>query len=353
MRFTRDFVLVTTFLTPKSQLQDPLPFCVNIVRDYLYPVIVMNSKKLVITGSSGLVGTAIREIASKYSQYTFVFLTSRDCDLTDYDETRDCFMRERPDIVIHLAACVGGLYKNMKYPVKMFEDNIMMNHNVVKCCYEVNVSQMICILSTCIFPDAEGDSPLLLETMLHDGAPHSSNFAYAYAKRMMEVQCHAYNTQYNTNYSCIIPTNIYGTNDNYSIEDGHVIPSLIHKCYLAKQNQVPFEVRGSGRPLRQFLFSRDLAEVLLLSIGRLSRDTVIVSTDMEYTIRDVAMMIARDFDYEHNVVFDATFADGQYRKTASNSKFKMLFPEISMTHLRDGLRDSIRYFNENYDNIRK
>jgi GDP-L-fucose synthase len=360
----------------------------------IYPVIVMNSKKLVITGSSGLVGSAIREIAPKYPQYTFVFLTSSDCDLTDYVATRDCFMRERPAIVIHLAARVGGLYKNMEYPVEMFEHNIMMNHNVVKCCYEANVSQMICLLSTCIFPEAgnlrfpclnasrlyatlsqdpslarEGGfardtnakrlsggsqgGPLLAETMLHDGSPHPSNFAYAYAKRMMEVQCRAYNSQYNTNYSCIIPTNIYGANDYYSLEDGHVIPALIHKCYLAKQNQVPFEVRGSGSPLRQFLFSRDLAEVLMLSIGRLFRDIVIVSPDAEYTIREVATMIARDFDYEHNVVFNSSFADGQYKKTASTAKFKSLFPEIAMTTLEDGLRESVKFVRDNYDTIRK
>ena len=316
----------------------------------------MNSKKIVITGSSGLVGSAIREIAHKYPQYTFVFLTSRDCDLTDCVATRDCFTREHPDIVIHLAACVGGLYKNMKYPVEMFERNIMMNHNVVKCCYEANVSQMICLLSTCIFPTASyagSGSRLLAETMLHDGEPHPSNFAYAYAKRMMEVQCRAYNSQYNTNYSCIIPTNIYGANDNYSLEDGHVIPALIHKCYLAKKQNIPFEVRGSGCPLRQFLFSRDLAEVLMLSVGRLSRDIVIVSPDVEYTIREVATLIARELDYEEHLVFNSSFADGQYKKTASNKKFGILFPEIAMTSLEDGLRESVKFVLDNYNTIRK
>lgn len=121
----------------------------------------------------------------------------------------------------------------MNYKVDMLEKNVLINFNVIKCSYEVQVEKLICMLSTCIFPDKT--TYPIDETMLHDGPPHTSNHAYAYAKRVLEIHCRAYNEQYNTNFCCIIPTNIYGPHDNYSLQDGHVIPALIHKCYLAKK----------------------------------------------------------------------------------------------------------------------
>jgi len=190
----------------------------------------MNNKKILITGSSGLVGNAFRKIAQDY-EYEFIFSTSSDCDLTNYEKTYEYFNLVKPNYVIHLAACVGGLYKNMNFKVDMLEKNLLINFNVLKCCHQVNVDKCICILSTCIFPD--NTTYPIDETMLHNGPPHTSNDAYAYAKRMMEIHCRAYNEQYNTNFSCIIPTNIYGPHDNFSLEDGHVIPALIHRCYLA------------------------------------------------------------------------------------------------------------------------
>ena len=120
------------------------------------------------------------------------------------------------------------------------EKNILINMNVLKVCHEIKVKKLVSCLSTCIFPDKT--SYPIDETMLHDGPPHTSNDAYAYAKRMLEIQSKAYQQQYDDNFICVIPTNIYGEHDNYSIECGHVIPALIHKCYLAKQENKPFVV---------------------------------------------------------------------------------------------------------------
>ena len=163
-------------------------------------------KTILITGSSGLVGSAFQKISPGYN-YNFIFSTSSDADLTNYAETKRLFEIVKPHYVIHLAACVGGLYKNMNFKVDMLEKNLQINLNVLKCAYEVKVDKCVCILSTCIFPDKT--TYPIDETMLHDGPPHSSNDAYAYAKRIMEVHCRAYNEQYNTNFSCIIPTNIF------------------------------------------------------------------------------------------------------------------------------------------------
>jgi GDP-L-fucose synthase len=189
--------------------------------------------------------------------------------------------------------------------------------------------------------------------MLHDGPPHFSNDAYAYAKRIMEVHCRAYNEQHNTNFSCIIPTNIYGPGDNYSLEYGHVIPALIHKCYLAKEQQVQFEVRGSGSPLRQFIYSEDFATIVMNCLDSLNRENLIVSTSEEYSIKDVAFHIAREFDYDEHVVFNNKYSDGQFKKTASNEKLKKMIPELKFTDIEEGIRRSVDFFKDNFDVCRK
>jgi GDP-L-fucose synthase len=313
---------------------------------------IYTKPKLLITGGNGLVGSAFKEIAHQYEdKYDFIFLSSSDCDLTDYECTLSLFQSIRPKIVIHLAACVGGLYKNMNYKLDMFEKNVLINMNVLRSCHLTDIDRVICMLSTCIFPD-DTEYPIN-EHMLHDGPPHYSNDAYAYAKRMMEVHCRAYNDQYGRNYSCIIPTNIYGKHDNYSLEDGHVIPALIHKCYLAKKNNVDFEVRGTGKPLRQFILSTDLAHGIMQNIDRDHCANMIISTSEEITIGEVACLIAAEFDYEHHVKSNSNYSDGQYKKTADNSKFLSMNPGFNFTDFKVGLRDAVKFFVENYDTCRK
>jgi len=311
--------------------------------------------KILITGSSGLVGNAFKLIASDYPNYEFIFASSIDCNLEDIVETRKYFNIKRPDYVIHLAACVGGLYKNMNNKVEMLEKNLIINYNVIKSSYENRVSKLICMLSTCIFPDKTVYP--ISEEMLHDGPPHISNDAYAYAKRMMEIQCRSYNEQYNTNYSCIIPTNIYGPYDNYSLLDGHVIPALIHKCYLAKQNNKPFEVYGTGKPLRQFIYSEDLARCILNCLDKLHKESLIITGLEEHSIKDIATMIAKEFDYEDNIIFNTLYSDGQYKKTADNSKLLKLLNEssnnINFTDIQLGLHKACNFFKTNYESCRK
>jgi GDP-L-fucose synthase len=310
-------------------------------------------KKILITGGSGLVGSAFKNIAAEFTdQYEFIFLSSSDCNLENFDETMECFTKIKPHYIIHLAACVGGLYKNMNYKVDMLEKNLLINFNVIKCSYAVSVEKLICMLSTCIFPDKT--TYPIDESMLHNGPPHTSNDAYAYAKRVLEIHCRAYNEQYNTNFCCIIPTNIYGPHDNYSLQDGHVIPALIHKCYLAKQNNVPFEVLGSGKPLRQFIYSDDLARCILLTIDKINKENLIISTSEEYSIKDIATMIADEFEYTDNMVFNANYSDGQYKKTANNSKLlSFLGDDLEFIDMRKGIHNAVDFLKKNYGMCRK
>ena len=192
--------------------------------------------------------------------------------------------------------------------------------------------------------------------MLHNGPPHSSNDAYAYAKRMLEVQSKAYQEQYKDNFVCVIPTNIYGENDNYSLEDGHVIPALIHKCYLSKQNNEKFVVRGTGKPLRQFIYATDLAKLMLWVLESYDeKDSIIlsVSEEEEMSIGDVARLVAKEFDYEHMMTFDDSYSDGQFKKTADNSKLMSLYSDFKFTNMEEGMRNSVKWFIDHYDICRK
>lgn len=309
--------------------------------------------KILVTGGTGLIGKAIQKISSNY-HYEFIFIGSKDCDLTNFDETFHYFKKIQPDYVLHLAACVGGLFKNMNYKVEMYEKNIQINNNVLKSCHLVNVKKVISCLSTCIFPDKT--SYPIDESMLHNGPPHNSNDAYAYAKRMLEIQSKAYQEQYGSNFICIIPTNIYGPHDNYSLEDGHVIPSLIHRCYLNKKNNEKFVVRGTGKPLRQFIYSEDLAKLILWSLEKYnSKDSIILSVceKDETSIEHVARLVAKNYDYEDNIVFDDSFSDGQYKKTANNAKLMNLIKDFEFTKIEDGMKSSVQWFIQNYDTCRK
>jgi GDP-L-fucose synthase len=309
--------------------------------------------KILVTGGTGLVGHGIQSICKDYD-YEFIFLSSKDCDLLDLKQVQNLFEKEKPDFVIHLAACVGGLFKNMNYKVDMYEQNTLINYNVLKCCHNYKVKKVVSSLSTCIF--LHKTTYPIDEEMLHNGPPHSSNDAYAYAKRMLEVHSKAYQEQYGDNFICVIPTNIYGENDNYSIEDGHVIPALIHKCYLAKQENKSFVVCGTGKPLRQFIYSVDLAKLIMWSLLEYNEKSSIilsVSEDDEVSIRDVARLIAREFDYEHNMIFDTSYSDGQFKKTANNNKLKNLLPNFEFTNINIGIKKSVEWFKNKYPLLRK
>lgn len=309
-------------------------------------------EKILVTGGTGLVGSAIRSISLSYPTYEFIFLSSKNCDLTNWEQTYNFFNEFKPDYVIHLAANVGGLFKNMKYKVDMLESNFLINSNVLKASHLIKVKKLVACLSTCIFPDKT--TYPINESMLHLGPPHHSNDAYAYAKRILEIQCKAYREQYGDNFVCVIPTNIYGPNDNFNLEDAHVIPALIHKCYLAKQSNSPFEIAGTGSPLRQFIYSEDLAK-LIMCVLECYADTepiiLSVNEDEEISIRNLAIIIADEFEYK-NIIWDESKPDGQFKKTADNSKLKNLI-DFEFTDLKIGIKKTIKWFNENYDIVRK
>jgi GDP-L-fucose synthase len=312
-------------------------------------------KTILVTGGTGLVGSAIKTISQDYAdKYNFIYLKSSDCNLINYGSTLDYFIEKKPDFVIHLAANVGGLFKNMENPVQMLEENLIINLNVIKASHFIKVEKLIACLSTCIFPD--NITYPISEKDLHNGPPHTSNEGYAYSKRILQTLCNSYNNQYGDKFICVIPTNIYGPYDNFNLNDAHVIPALIHKCYLAKKNNVQFVVSGTGNPLRQFIYSEDLARNIMWVLEEyIEKEAIILSPNEadEISIGCVAKYIAKEFDYDAYLEFDTTKSDGQYKKTASNEKFRKYNPSFCFTKIEKGISDTISWFKQNYPNIRK
>ena len=314
------------------------------------------TEKVLVTGGSGLVGKALERVVRMSGKdiNNWTFISSTDYNLVSMEETMCCFKTIRPQIVIHLASCVGGLYKNMNNKVEMLEKNLMINYNVLKCAYIFEVNKVISCLSTCIFPDKT--TYPINEKMLHNGPPHNSNNTYAYAKRMLEIQSRAYQENYDKDFICIIPTNIYGPQDNYSLADGHVIPALIHRCYLAKQNNEDFVVKGTGKPLRQFMYSEDVGQIIINIINNYyDRKPIIIAPNEkdEISIGQVARYIAECFDYGDRITFDDSYSDGQYKKTADNLKFRAYMPDFKFTDIEIGIKKSVEWFVQNYETARK
>jgi GDP-L-fucose synthase len=300
--------------------------------------------KILVTGGNGLVGSEF--IGDHYYKPT-----SKEYNLKNTEDVNR-LMLKKFDSVIHTAGKVGGLGGNMNHKGEFFYDNIMINTNVIESARISGVKNLVAFLSTCVFPD-NIEYPLT-EKKIHLGPPHFSNDAYAYSKRMVDVQIRAYKEQYGLNYKSVIPTNIYGPNDNYDIKNGHVVPSLIHKCFLARENKTPLTIWGSGDPLREFIFSRDVAVLSEWVLHNYNEnEPIILSTSEEISIREVVDIIVEIMNFKGKVVFDTSKPDGQFRKPSDNSKIKNHLPNFKFTDLFDGLKETIEFFEKNYNILRK
>jgi GDP-L-fucose synthase len=311
---------------------------------------------VLVTGANGLVGMAVREqvAAGKLDAAArWFYASSKDADLRDPKSTEALFERVKPTHVLHLAAHVGGLFANMKYQVEFWRDNMAMQDNMFRCCKEHNVKRLVSCLSTCIFPDG---APLPMdESIIMSGPPHFSNRGYAYAKRMVLMLGDLYNEQYGTNFATVVPCNIFGKHDNFCIEDGHVLPGLMHKCHLAKAKNEPFVIWGSGKPLRQFIYSKDLASLMLWYLLESEKtEPVILATDPEdeISIADAAKMVAEAMEFKGEIVFDGTKADGQFQKTCSNAKLRAMRPDFKFTPVNQAIAETATWFSSNYDTCR-
>jgi len=302
-----------------------------------------------------MVGSAIRDVVAAgggMPNEEWIFVGRKDCDLTDLASTRALYSLHHPTHVINCAAKVGGLFANMKFNLLFFLDNMAINQNVLQCCHESDVAYCVTVISTCVFPDKT--TYPIDESMLHNGPPHNSNFGFSYAKRMVDVLNRGYHQEHKRHYISAIACSVFGPYDNFKLDEAHVIPSLIHKIYNAKISGLPLKVFGTGRPLRQFIYSMDLAQLLIWTIRNYRENEPImlsVGEEQEVSIADVVKQIVKSTNFEGEILYDTSMPEGQYKKTASNKKLLEHLPNFQFTPFNTAMEKTVRWFANNYSSI--
>lgn len=309
--------------------------------------------RVLITGAHGMVGSALRERLPSTSN--IICLSSSNVDLTNRYRTFEMIRFFKPQYVIHLAAKVGGVKANSDFLADFYTKNICMNTNILDACHESGVEKVVSMLSTCVYPD-DAEYPLV-ESAIHDGPPHPSNYAYAYAKRMIDIQSKAYRDQHGDNFVTIVPNNLYGAHDYFDLENSHVIPGMIRKIHEAKLNGTKVTLWGDGSPLREFTYSKDLAEIVLFVLEEYNgREPINVGCTDEYSIKEVAELTASYLEYDEGIEWDTSKPKGQYKKPSSNENFCKVVNDANKTleyaTLADGLKEMCQWFQAAYPNIR-
>ena len=301
---------------------------------------------ILVTGGSGLVGTALNSVLPDAH-----FLSSKECDLTNFDQTLAVIKNIRPKKIIHAAAKVGGVKSNSDNNGIFFRDNILINTNVLESSRITGVETVCSLLSTCVYPD-KVEYPLVEEN-IHNGEPHPSNFGYAYAKRMLEVQSRAYREQWGCNYFCLVPNNLYGINDNFHLKDSHVIPAIIRKVYESKNNDSDIILWGDGSPLREFTFAPDLASLMIHLLDFYDSPQILnVGSEEEVSIKQVAEAVCEILDVDQKrIIWDTSYLSGQLKKPSYHKKLKKII-DFEYTKLYDGLKITCEWFEKTYPNIR-
>jgi GDP-L-fucose synthase len=298
--------------------------------------------KILVTGGSGMVGKSLKKYLPDAT-----YISSKDYDLTSEYHVYQMFNNIKPDIIIHLAAKVGGIIDNITYPADYFDKNIIMNTLILKWAQQHNVKRFIGILSTCIYPDVVESYPIT-EDMLHLGPPAKTNFSYGYTKRALAVQIEAYNQQYGTQYQYLTPCNLYGEYDKYG-DNSHFIAALIKKIHNAKvNNENKITLFGDGSPLRQFMHSDDLAYIIKYCLDNNIYNNMNVAIDENLSIAEMAQIALKACDAEHiKIEYDITKPNGQYRKDVSIDLLKSKIPSFSPINLYDGIKKTYNYLIEN------
>ncbi|MBU1372443.1 MAG: GDP-L-fucose synthase [Bacteroidetes bacterium] len=278
------------------------------------------SAKIYVAGHNGMVGSAIVRKLEKEGYQNIVKRSSKELDLRDQIAVKDFVSKEKPDYVFLAAAKVGGIIANNTFRAEFLYDNLQIQNNVIHQSYLNNVKKLMFLGSSCIYPKM-APQPLKEEYLL-TGLLEESNEPYAIAKITGIKMCDAYRAQYGCNFISVMPTNLYGYNDNYHPQNSHVLPALIRKCYEAKINgNKTVTIWGSGSPMREFLFADDLADACFYLMQNYDEPNLInIGTGVDLTIKDLALLIKEIIGFEGDLVFDSTKPDGTPRKLMDVSK---------------------------------
>ena len=303
--------------------------------------------KIFVAGHRGLVGSAIVRTLEAAGYTSILTRTSSELDLCDGAAVYRFFAEEQPEYVFLAAAKVGGIVANNEYPADFIRDNLLIQTNVIDASYQNGVKKLLFLGSTCIYPKF-APQPMKEEHLL-TGILEPTNEPYAIAKIAGIKMCQSYNRQYGTRYISVMPTNLYGPNDNFDLKSSHVLPALIRKFHEAKKNlAATVEVWGTGTPLREFLYADDLADACLYLMNTYDDGEIVnIGVGKDITIRELAEKIKGVVGYEGEIVFDASKPDGTPRKLVDTTKLNGLGWHAK-TSLDEGLRLAYDWFLTNY-----
>ena len=304
-------------------------------------------KRVVVTGGAGFLGSAvIQKLRERGCENVFV-PRSKDYDLRDQQKIVSLYEKTRPEIVIHLAAVVGGIGANQANPGNFFYDNAIMGIQLMEYARQFGVAKFVALGTVCAYPKF---TPVpFREEDLWNGYPEETNAPYGLAKKMLLVQAQAYRAQYGFNAIYLLPVNLYGPKDNFDLESSHVIPALIRKCVEAKERgEREIVLWGDGSPTREFLYVEDAAEGILLATEKYDgSEPVNLGTSEEISIRDLADLIAAEVQYTGELVWDKTRPNGQPRRCLDTTKAKTLFGFQAKWRLREGIAKTAHWYMRN------
>lgn len=307
--------------------------------------------KIYVAGHRGLVGSAIVRNLKEKGYENVIGRTHKELDLLSQEAVRLFFEKERPDVVVLAAAKVGGIHANETYPADFVYDNLQIQCNVIKCCHDYKVKKLLFLGSTCIYPKM-AIQPMREDALL-TGPLEETNEAYAIAKIAGLEMCKFYKRQYGDNFISCMPTNLYGSYDNYDLEGSHVLPAMIRKFHDAKvkkENQV--ELWGSGTPLREFLYVDDMADACVFLLENYNGEGhVNIGTGKEVTIAELAELVRKTVGYEGEIVWNRNMPDGTPRKLTDVSRLHSLGWRHKV-ELAEGVKLAYTWFQENVEKAR-
>ena len=304
-----------------------------------------SNSKIYIAGHTGMVGSAILRALINKGYNNLIFKKSSELDLTNQKNVLDFFKQEKPEYVLLAAAEVGGILANDSYGGQFLYENLMIQANVINASHLSEVKKLLFLGSSCIYP--KNSTNPIKESYLLNGILEKTNEAYSIAKISGLKMCEYYNKQYGCNYISIMPTNLYGPNDNYDLQSSHVLPALLKKFYDAKtNNKSEVVVWGSGLPKREFLHVDDLAEACVLVIKENTNEILFnVGSGTEISISSLAKLIKKIIEYDGDIIFDNSKPDGVMQKLIDSSRIKNLGCEFKInleTGIRKTLKDSFK-----------
>ncbi|MFS0774804.1 GDP-L-fucose synthase [Neobacillus sp. 3P2-tot-E-2] len=305
-----------------------------------------SDSKIYVAGHRGLVGSAIVRMLNKKGYTNIVYRTSKELDLRDKFAVDNFFAEEKPEFVFLAAAKVGGIVANNEYPADFIRDNLLIQTNIIDAAYRNNVEKLLFLGSTCIYPKM-APQPLKEEYLL-TGLLEPTNEPYAIAKIAGIKMCESYNRQYGTQYISVMPTNLYGENDNFDLHTSHVLPALIRKFHEAKENNAEFvEVWGTGTPMREFLYADDLADACIYLMNNYTGNEIVnIGVGEDIAIRELAETIKEVVGFTGEIKFDTTKPDGTPRKLVDVTKLNSLGWKAT-TSLDEGLKKAYHWFLDN------